>query len=100
MSPIRSMKTTDSVLTRLPALPAAVARADASSAHVRSGSVRSGWREWPGTGVWRASAAMAVFFHLFVTGYEERTLRRRFGRTYLEYRRTVSRWIPRPPRRG
>ena len=46
------------------------------------------------------AGAMAVFFHLFVTGYEERTLRRRFGGTYLEYRRTVSRWIPRPPHRG
>jgi protein-S-isoprenylcysteine O-methyltransferase Ste14 len=43
------------------------------------------------------AGAMAVSFHLFVTGYEERTLRRRFGGTYLEYRRTVPRWIPRPP---
>ena len=43
---------------------------------------------------------MAVSFHLFVTGYEERTLRRRFGSSYLEYRRTVLRWIPRPPRPG
>jgi protein-S-isoprenylcysteine O-methyltransferase Ste14 len=41
---------------------------------------------------------MAVFFHLFVTGYEERTLRRRFGPSYLEYQRTVPRWLPRPPR--
>ena len=46
------------------------------------------------------AGALAVCFHLFVTGYEERTLRRRFGSTYLEYRRTVRRWIPRPPRRG
>jgi protein-S-isoprenylcysteine O-methyltransferase Ste14 len=37
---------------------------------------------------------MAVFFHLFVTGYEERILSRRFGRSYLEYRGTVPRWIP------
>jgi protein-S-isoprenylcysteine O-methyltransferase Ste14 len=44
------------------------------------------------------AAAMAVFCHLFVTGYEERTLSRRFGRAYLEYRRTVPRWIPRRPR--
>jgi protein-S-isoprenylcysteine O-methyltransferase Ste14 len=41
---------------------------------------------------------MAVFFHLFVTGYEERTLRRRFGPSYLEYQRTVPRWVPRPAR--
>jgi protein-S-isoprenylcysteine O-methyltransferase Ste14 len=46
------------------------------------------------------AGAMAVLFHLFVTGYEERTLRRRFGSTYLEYRRTVPRWLPRPPGRG
>jgi protein-S-isoprenylcysteine O-methyltransferase Ste14 len=44
------------------------------------------------------AAAMAILFHLFVTGYEERTLRRRFGDAYLEYRRTVPRWFPRPPR--
>lgn len=46
------------------------------------------------------AGTLAVCFHLFVTGYEERTLRRRFGSTYLEYRRMVRRWIPRPPRRG
>jgi protein-S-isoprenylcysteine O-methyltransferase Ste14 len=44
------------------------------------------------------AAAMAVVFHLFVIGYEERTLRRRFGDAYLEYRRTVPRWFPRRPR--
>jgi protein-S-isoprenylcysteine O-methyltransferase Ste14 len=43
------------------------------------------------------AVAMALCFHLFVTGYEERALRRRFGRTYLEYRRTVPRWLLRPP---
>ena len=46
------------------------------------------------------AGAMAVFFHLFVTGYEERVLRRRFGSTYAEYRRMVPRWIPRAPRHG
>jgi protein-S-isoprenylcysteine O-methyltransferase Ste14 len=46
------------------------------------------------------TGAMAVFFHLFITGYEERKLRRRFGSAYLEYRQTVPRWIPRPPHRG
>ena len=44
------------------------------------------------------AGAMAVFFHLFVTGYEERALRRRFGGTYLEYRQLVRRWIPPAPR--
>lgn len=46
------------------------------------------------------AGVMAVFCHLFVTGYEERTLSRRFGRAYLEYRRAVPRWIPRRPRPG
>ena len=44
------------------------------------------------------AVVMAIFFHLFVTGYEEPTLYRRFGETYAEYRRTVPRWIPRWPR--
>jgi protein-S-isoprenylcysteine O-methyltransferase Ste14 len=44
------------------------------------------------------AGAVAAFFHLLVTGYEEPGLRRRFGRTYLEYQRTVPRWIPRRPR--
>lgn len=43
------------------------------------------------------AAAMAVTFHLFVLGYEEPTLRGRFG-NYPEYQRAVPRWIPRPPR--
>jgi protein-S-isoprenylcysteine O-methyltransferase Ste14 len=43
---------------------------------------------------------VAVFFHLLVTGYEERTLSRRFGSAYLQYRRTVSRWILHLPRRS
>src|SRR6476619_7012260 len=43
------------------------------------------------------AAAMAACFHLFVTGYEERTLARRFGPAYLEYRRVVPRWLPRRP---
>lgn len=43
---------------------------------------------------------MAVCFHLFVIGYEERTLGRRFGSSYQDYRSTVPRWIPRPPHRS
>ncbi|MGE5135693.1 MAG: methyltransferase family protein [Gemmatimonadota bacterium] len=46
------------------------------------------------------AAGAAVFFHLFVIGYEERTLRRRFGAAYLEYQRAVPRWLPRRPRGG
>ncbi len=44
------------------------------------------------------AVAMAICFHLFVIGYEEPTLRRSFGETYVEYLRTVPRWIPQPPR--
>jgi protein-S-isoprenylcysteine O-methyltransferase Ste14 len=46
------------------------------------------------------AGAMALFFHLFVTGYEEPALRRRFGAPYLDYRRAVPRWIPRSPRQA
>jgi protein-S-isoprenylcysteine O-methyltransferase Ste14 len=48
------------------------------------------------------SAALAAYgaiwflcVNLFVIGYEEPTLRQRFGATYAEYRRRVGRWIPR-----
>jgi protein-S-isoprenylcysteine O-methyltransferase Ste14 len=40
------------------------------------------------TGLW-------VAFHLFVTLYEEPTLRRTFGQPYERYLATVPRWIPR-----
>ncbi len=40
----------------------------------------------------------AVAFHLLVIAYEEPRLRTQFGQQYEAYRRTVSRWIPRPPR--
>lgn len=43
-------------------------------------------------------AGLAV--HLFVLGYEEPTLRRRFGAQYTDYLRTVPRWIPRLRRAG
>ena len=43
-------------------------------------------------------AALAVSFHLLVVYYEEPRLRARFGEAYETYRRTVPRWIPRPPR--
>ena len=46
------------------------------------------------------AGAMALLFHLFVTGYEEPTLRRRFGPTYVDYRHEVPRWIPRRPHHG
>jgi protein-S-isoprenylcysteine O-methyltransferase Ste14 len=42
------------------------------------------------------TGAMAIFFHLFVIGYEEPTLRRAFGQTYVDYTRRVRRWLPVP----
>jgi protein-S-isoprenylcysteine O-methyltransferase Ste14 len=44
--------------------------------------------------------ALAAFFlsNLFVLFVEEPGLARRFGETYLAYRRTTNRWIPRLPR--
>ena len=44
------------------------------------------------------AVVVAVAFHLLVIAYEEPTLRAQFGEHYEAYRRTVSRWIPRPPR--
>src|SRR5919202_1865995 len=41
------------------------------------------------------AAGFAVAAHLFVVGYEERTLARRFGADYAAYRAAVGRWIPR-----
>jgi protein-S-isoprenylcysteine O-methyltransferase Ste14 len=44
------------------------------------------------------AAAMWIAVHLFVYFYEEPTLRAKFDGSYENYCRTVSRWIPRPPR--
>jgi protein-S-isoprenylcysteine O-methyltransferase Ste14 len=46
------------------------------------------------------AGVLAACFHLFVTGYEEPALRRRFGPAYLAYRHAVPRWIPRRPHRA
>jgi protein-S-isoprenylcysteine O-methyltransferase Ste14 len=43
-------------------------------------------------------AVLGVAFHLFVIGYEEPILHELFNGDYDEYRRTVPRWLPRPPR--
>jgi protein-S-isoprenylcysteine O-methyltransferase Ste14 len=45
------------------------------------------------------AGGMAIVFDLFVIGYEEPTLQRRFETSYEKYRQTVSRGIPRWPRR-
>jgi protein-S-isoprenylcysteine O-methyltransferase Ste14 len=41
------------------------------------------------------AVVMLLTAHLFVIFYEEPTLRRQFGESYEQYRRTVPRWIPR-----
>ncbi len=41
----------------------------------------------------------ALAFHLFVVLYEEPTLKKKFGPSYLDYCRSVPRWIPRLPSR-
>ena len=43
------------------------------------------------------AGALAVGCHLFVVWYEEPALHSLFGDAYDEYRRKMSRWIPRPP---
>jgi protein-S-isoprenylcysteine O-methyltransferase Ste14 len=42
-----------------------------------------------------AVAAVALGVHLFVTFYEEPTLRKKFGKSYEEYCGNVRRWCPR-----
>jgi protein-S-isoprenylcysteine O-methyltransferase Ste14 len=42
------------------------------------------------------AVAVAACVHLFVIGYEEPSLHRRFGAAYDQYRQAVPRWIPRP----
>jgi protein-S-isoprenylcysteine O-methyltransferase Ste14 len=57
---------------------------------------------------WALSVYWAIWFlsaNLFVIGYEEPALRRRFEESYDEYTTQVGRWFPnlgcrRPPRRG
>jgi protein-S-isoprenylcysteine O-methyltransferase Ste14 len=42
-----------------------------------------------------AVTAVALGIHLFVTLYEEPTLKTKFGEEYTAYRRNVRRWLPR-----
>lgn len=41
------------------------------------------------------AVALFLAFNAFVLGYEEPTLRKKFGSEYDEYRRDVPQWIPR-----
>lgn len=44
------------------------------------------------------AAVLALAFHVLVVAYEEPRLRARLGDDYEGYRRSVRRWLPRPPR--
>lgn len=57
-----------------------------------------------GYGLWERSGAITMFalafllfFHVFVVLVEEPGLERRFGESYLAYKRDVRRWLPRRP---
>lgn len=58
-----------------------------------------GWILWsPSLPLILAPILFLVAAHLFVTLYEEPTLKRKFGAAYEEYFNKVPRWIPRPYR--
>ena len=55
----------------------------------------------PGFALYRNSVSILglwifaiVLSHLFVVFFEEKRLEKRFGMSYLEYKKTVNRWIP------
>jgi protein-S-isoprenylcysteine O-methyltransferase Ste14 len=57
-----------------------------------------------GAGLFLRSASVTAFtfvflvvMHLFVVLYEERTLERRFGASYIQYKQHVHRWLPKSP---
>lgn len=50
-------------------------------------------------GLWFGLGLFILFVALFVPGYEERDMERRFGEEYRSYCREVPRWLPRLSRR-
>ncbi len=44
------------------------------------------------------SLLFIVLAHVFVLLYEEPTLEERFGESYLRYKKSVNRWLPRSPK--
>jgi protein-S-isoprenylcysteine O-methyltransferase Ste14 len=44
------------------------------------------------------SALLFLFMHIFVVFVEEPGLEKRFGASYVQYKRSVNRWLPTPPR--
>lgn len=69
--------------------------------YVRNPMAKGGWTVLCGWGFYHLSPSillfaisMAIAMHLFVIYFEEPKLERRFGESYREYKRKVSRWLP------
>lgn len=52
--------------------------------------------------MWFLPVAIVIFGieYTFIVAYEEGVLESIFGQEYLDYKKTTSRWIPRPPRQS
>lgn len=58
-----------------------------------------GWILWsPSLSLIAAPFVFFIAVHLFVTKYEEPTLKKNFGALYADYFQRVPRWIPRLPK--
>jgi protein-S-isoprenylcysteine O-methyltransferase Ste14 len=69
--------------------------------YVRNPMYIGGWCVLIGFGLLEGSISILLFSfvwlllaHLFVLFVEERGLEERFGRSYLEYKKSVNRWLP------
>ena len=69
--------------------------------YVRNPMYIGGWFVLAGFGMYGLSISILLFsfvwlllFHLFVILYEEPNLEQRFGRSYLDYKKGVNRWVP------
>ena len=70
--------------------------------YVRNPMYIGGWMALIGFGLVEQSGSMVIFSfgwiliaHVFVLLVEGRGLEKRFGQHYLEYKKSVGRWIPR-----
>jgi protein-S-isoprenylcysteine O-methyltransferase Ste14 len=70
-------------------------------AYVRNPMYIGGFILLVGFGLYRNSLSILILsviliaiFHLFVVYYEEPTLQKQFGKSYLEYKNRINRWMP------
>ena len=70
-------------------------------AFVRNPMYIGGFILLTGFGLYHRSVAMLIlvvflfiFFHFFVVFYEEPTLTEKFGKSYIDYKNKINRWIP------